>query len=338
MPAFKAVRTDRELECPEIDDGLRAAGCELVLLPEGAREDDLVAAVRDADLMLMCYTPISARVIDAAARLKGIVKYGVGIDAIDIAAAMARGIPVVNVPEYAEETVAEGAFALMIALAKKLMPVGREMAARGWAWPTPRWLGLDLAGRTLGLVGTGKIGRSMARMATGFRMRVIGCDPHVDAGSMLSAGIEKVDDLQALLKSSDVVSIHAVLDAATRHLIGARELGLMKPSAFLINVARGAIVDEAALVAALQEKRIAGAALDVFGEEPLRHAGHPVSALFGMDNVILFPHLTFYTVEAMRRLTDDTLARAREILEGRPVLVKSHDPRLRAQRRGVIFG
>jgi D-3-phosphoglycerate dehydrogenase len=338
MPAFKAVRTDRELECPEIDDGLRAAGCELVLLPEGASEDDLVAAVRDADLMLMCYTPISARVIDAAARLKGIVKYGVGIDAIDIAAAMARGIPVVNVPEYAEEMVAEGAFALMIALAKKLMPVGREMAARGWAWPTPRWLGLDLAGRTLGLVGTGKIGRSMARMATGFRMRVIGCDPYVDAGSMLSAGIEKVDDLQALLKSSDVVSIHAVLDAATRHLIGARELGLMKPSAFLINVARGAIVDEAALVAALQEKRIAGAALDVFGEEPLRHAGHPVSALFGMDNVILFPHLTFYTVEAMRRLTDDTLARAREILEGRPVLVKSHDPRLRAQRRGVIFG
>jgi D-3-phosphoglycerate dehydrogenase / 2-oxoglutarate reductase len=338
MPAFKAVRTDRELECPEIDDGLRAAGCELVLLPEGASEDDLVAAVRDADLMLMCYTPISARVIDAAARLKGIVKYGVGIDAIDIAAAMARGIPVVNVPEYAEETVAEGAFALMIALARKLMPVGREMAARGWAWPTPRWLGLDLAGRTLGLVGTGKIGRSMARMATGFRMRVIGCDPYVDAGSMLSAGIEKVDGLQALLKSSDVVSIHAVLDAATRHLIGARELGLMKPSAFLINVARGAIVDEAALVAALQEKRIAGAALDVFGEEPLRHAGHPVSALFGMDNVILFPHLTFYTAEAMRRLTDDTLARAREILEGRPVLVKSHDPRLRAQRRGVIFG
>jgi D-3-phosphoglycerate dehydrogenase len=338
MPAFKAVRTDRELECPEIDAGLRAAGCELVLLPEGASEDDLVAAVRDADLLLMCYTPISARVIDAAARLKGIVKYGVGIDAIDIAAATARGIPVVNVPEYAEETVAEGAFALMIALAKKLMPVGREMAARGWAWPTPRWLGLDLAGRTLGLVGTGKIGRSMARMATGFRMRVIGCDPYVDAGCMLAAGIEKVDDLQALLNSSDVVSIHAVLNTETRHLIGARELGLMKPSAFLINVARGAIVDEAALVAALREKRIAGAALDVFGEEPLRHAGHPLSALFAMDNVILFPHLTFYTAEAMRRLTDDTLARAREILEGRPVLVKSHDPRLRAQRRGVIFG
>ena len=140
--------------------------------------------MREADLLLMCYTPVTARVIEAAETLKGIVKYGVGIDAIDIAAAMARGIPVVNVPEYAEETVAEGAFALMIALAKKLMPITREMEARGWAWPTPRWMGIDLAGRTLGLVGVGCIGRSMARMAAGFRMRILGYDPHVSAATM----------------------------------------------------------------------------------------------------------------------------------------------------------
>src|SRR6185503_20220780 len=273
MPRFKAVRTDLELECPDIDAGLRAAGCELVLLPEAISEDELVTAVRDTDLLLMCYTPVTARVIQSTPKLKGIVKYGVGIDAIDIAAAIARGIPVVNVPEYAEETVAEGAFALMIALAKKLMPIGREVAAQGWAWPTARWMGLDLAGRTLGLIGTGKIGRSMARMAVGFRMRVIGYDPHVSADAMRAEGIEKIAELPALLGASDVVSIHTVLNAETRHLIGARELGLMKPSAFLINVSRGAIVDEAALVAALQETRIAGAALDVYGREPLAHAG-----------------------------------------------------------------
>src|SRR6188474_3149396 len=174
MPRFKAVRTDLELECPDIDAGLRAAGCELVVLPEAISEDELITAVRDTDLLLMCYTPVTARVIAAAPGLKGIVKYGVGIDAIDIPAAIARGIPVVNVPEYAEQTVAEGAFALMIALAKKLMPIGREMTTEGWAWPTARWIGLDLAGRTLGIVGTGKIGRSMARMAAGFRMRVTG--------------------------------------------------------------------------------------------------------------------------------------------------------------------
>src|SRR5438094_6713412 len=152
-PRFKAVRTDRELECQEIDTGLRERQVDLVTLPDGTSEDALIEVVRDADLLLMCYTPITARVIAAADRLKGIVKYGVGIDAIDIPAAISRGIPVVNVPEYAEETVAEGAFALMIALAKKLMPIGREMATKRWAWPTPQWRGLDLAGRTLGLIG-----------------------------------------------------------------------------------------------------------------------------------------------------------------------------------------
>jgi D-3-phosphoglycerate dehydrogenase len=333
---WKAVRTDRELECPEIDDGLRAAGCDLVLLPEGISEADLCAEVRDADLLLMCYTPVTARVINAAPNLKGIMKYGVGIDAIDIPAAIARGIPVVNVPEYAEETVAEGAFALMIALAKKLMPIGREMDAKGWAWPTPDWLGLDLAGRTLGLIGTGKIGHSMARMATGFRMRVLGHDPHVGADTMRAGGIEKVNELNALLRDSDFVSIHAVLNDGTRHLIGGLELSFMKPTAFLINVSRGAIVDEEALVIALREKIIAGAALDVFSQEPV-HIDHPMAALYEMDNVILFPHLTFYTQEAMARLTADTLARCAEMLEGRPVLVKSRDPRLRAQQKGVVF-
>src|SRR5256714_1267101 len=196
---FKAVRTDRELECPEIDAGLRTLGCELVLLPDGVSENELIAAVRDAELLLMCYTPVTARAIAAAEKLKGIVKYGVGIDAIDIPAAMARSIPVVNVPEYAEETVAEGAFALMIALAKKMMPLGREMAERGWTWPAPQWLGLDLAGRTLGLVGAGKIGRSIARMAAGFRMRVVGYDPYVSEASMRAANIEKIDDLRVVL-------------------------------------------------------------------------------------------------------------------------------------------
>jgi D-3-phosphoglycerate dehydrogenase len=334
----KAIRTDRGLECPQIDAGLRAANVALTVLPDGVSEKTLVEAVRDADLLLMCYQPVSARTIEAAGNLKGIVKFGVGIDAIDIDAARRRKIPVVNIPEYAEETVAEGAFALMIALAKKLVPISREMAKNGWAWPTPQWLGVDLAGRTLGLVGTGRIGRSMARMAKGFRMRVLGYDPNVDSNTMGQAGIERYDDLLAMLADCDVVSIHTALNAQTRHLLGARELAAMKPQALLINSARGALVDEAALVAALQEKRIGGAGLDVFNREPLAHRDHPMSALFGMHNVILSPHLTFYTEEAMARLENETLARCFEILEGRPVLVKSHDPRLRAQTHGVVFG
>ncbi|MBZ9906518.1 C-terminal binding protein [Mesorhizobium sp. BR115XR7A] len=336
---MKAVRTDRELECPGIDAGLRARGVELVTLPDGIPEAELKAAIADTDLLLMCYTPITAGVIDAAPRLKGIVKYGVGIDAIDIPAAMRRGIPVVNVPEYAEETVAEGAFALMIALAKRLPGITQAMTRDGWIWPEQRWLGRDISGATLGLVGCGKIGRSMARMAgQGFRARVIGFDPGVDAGTMRAAGIEKADDLHAMLRACDFVSLHCVLNDETRGLIGKHELACLKPSAIIVNVSRGALIDEAALVEAIVAGRIGGAGLDVYSVEPLARSGHPMSALFGRDNVILFPHLTFFTYEAMRRLEDDTLARCFEILEGRPVTIRSHDPRLRAQTAGVAFG
>ena len=334
----KVVRTDRELECPVIDAGLRAMGVDLVCIPDGAGENVLLAAVADAELILMCYTPITARVIAAAPKLKGIVKYGVGIDAIDIPAARARGIPVVNVPEYAERTVAEGAFTLMLALMKKLMPLDRTMQAEGWAWPTGRWLGADVAGKTVGIVGAGRIGRSFAQMAgAGFGAHVIAYSPHTPPESLMAAGIEPVADLMDLMARADVVSIHCVLNDETRGLIGAREIAAMKPTAILLNVSRGAIIDEAALVEAVVAGRIAGVGLDVYSQEPLALEGHPLSPLFGRDNVILLPHLTFFTHEAMVRLEEETLERCREVLEGRPVLVKSPDPRLRAQTRGVRF-
>ena len=327
---FKIVRTDLELETSHVDATLRAAGHDLRLLPDGIAEDALIAEVRDADLLLMCYTPITARVIAATDRLRGIVKYGVGIDAIDIPAARARGIAVVNIPEYAEETVAEGAFTLMIALAKKLVPLQREMQAQGWAWPTQRWLASDIAGKTVGLVGLGKIGRSMARMAgAGFRARILAYDPHVTAEAMQTAGAEKRTDLHEMLAECDFVSIHCVLNPDTRHLIGPAEIAAMKPTASLINVSRGAIIDEAALLDALERGTIAGAALDVFSAEPLARQDHPLSRLYAMENVLLSPHLTFYTAEAMRRLEDETLERCFEILEGREVVVNSQDPRLR---------
>lgn len=323
------MRTDRELELPGVDSALRAAGHELLLLPDGIAERDLLAAAKEAELILMCYTPLTRRVIEAAPRLRGIVKYGVGIDAIDIAAARERGIPVVNVPEYAEETVAEGAFALLMALAKNLKQLEKAMGAAGWVWPERRWLASDLAGKTVGIVGLGRIGASFARMATAFRMRVLAYDPYVAQATHR--------DLRAMLAECDFVSIHCVLNPETRHLIGERELRAMKPSAYLINVSRGAIVDELALLRTLERGGIAGAALDVYSQEPLAKQGHPLSALYAMDNVILSPHLTFYTREAMARLEADTLERCREVLERRPVTVRSRDPRLRSQSRGVRF-
>lgn len=338
MHGIKIVRTDRELECPVVDRVLSERGARLVLLPETVTEEELAGEVADADLLLMCYTPVTATVIDAARKLRAIVKYGVGIDAIDIAAARARSIPVVNIPEYAEETVAEGAFMLLIALARKLPAISAAMRTDGWAWPQQRWLGSDIAGKTLGLVGVGRIGRSMARMAgAGFRAEVLGYDPHVDAQTMREAGVTRVDSLADMLPRCDFVSLHSVLDKTSHHVIGAAEMALMKPTALLINVSRGALVDEAALLAALKEGRIAGAGLDVYGREPLDRVSHPLCELYGMDNVILFPHLTFFTREAMARLEEDTLARCLEALSGEPVLVKSRDPRLVSQGAGVRF-
>lgn len=316
----------------QVDSRLRELGARLVTLPDGISEPELMRELVDADLLLMCYTKISRAVIENAPRLKAIIKYGVGIDAIDIVAARERGIPVVNIPDYAEETVAEGAFALMIALAKRFKPIQNAMQQDGWAWPESRWLANDLAGKTIGLVGVGRIGTSMARMAGAFRMRVLGYDPPAK-----DIPAERFEDLNAMLERCDFVSVHCVLNECTRGLLGEAEFSCMKPSAYLINVSRGEIVNEMALLWALQSGRIAGVALDVYGQEPLTKNGHPLSALYAMDNVLVWPHLTFYTQEAMQRLEEETLARCMEALEGRLLTVKSHDPRLRAQTVGVKF-
>ena len=327
---MKILRTDMELETPLVDRTLREWGHELSLVSDGIDEDAFCREVADCELLLMCYTPITAKVINAAPKLKGIVKYGVGIDAIDIPAAHERGMVVVNIPEYAEETVAEGAFAMLIALARRMPEIQSQMSRRSWIWPESKWLGSDINGKTIGIVGCGKIGSAMARMAgKGFRARVVGFDPFRTKEEMGSNGIEKFNNLKEMLSICDFVSLHAVLNQDTKHLIGAKELAAMKPTAFLINSARGALVDEAALLRALEEKKIAGAGLDVFSTEPLNQNKHPLSALYNMKNVILFPHVTFFTTEAMHRLEAETLERCLEIIEGRPVIIRSDDPRLK---------
>jgi D-3-phosphoglycerate dehydrogenase len=335
---YKIVRTDCEIDCPAIDSSLTDSGAKLILTPAGISEFGLISAVKDADLLLMCYTPVTGNVIRSASKLRGIVKYGVGIDAIDLSTAIECGIPVVNVPEYAEQTVAEGAFCLLIALAKKLLPLDRAMKRSGWVSPTTPWLATDLAGKTLGLIGVGRIGRSMARMAgSGFNVRVIGYNPNMSAQKMQAAGVEKYNDLHAMLNVSDMVSIHCVLSPSTLGMIGTEEFAVMSRKPLLINVSRGAIVDEAAMLHALKTGQISGAGLDVFSAEPLNRTTHPLRSLFDMDNVILSPHLTFFTEEAMQRLSTDTVARCHEILSGQTVLVKSRDSRLLAQDKGVRF-
>ena len=171
----------------------------------------------------------------------------------------------------------------------------------------------------------------------GFRARVIAFSPHTDDHEMAKFGVTKYNSLSKLLSDSDFVSIHSVLNAETEKLIGEKELRQMKPNAILINSARGAIIDEQALIKAIKEKWIAGLGLDVFSQEPLNSRNHPMKELYGRPNVILLPHLTFYTKEAMDRLETETLERSFEILQGKKVLIKSLDPRLLKQSHSVVF-
>lgn len=334
---MKIVRTDAELHLPTLDDRLRADGHDLVLLPDGISEAELADAVLDAEIVMMCYTPVPRSIIAGAPKLRGIVKYGVGIDAIDIAAAKDHGVTVVNIPEYAENTVAEGAFLLLLALLRKLPGLSATMQQEGWAWPEPRWLGRDVAGLTVGLIGFGRIGQSFARMAgAGFGAKVIAFDPHQPDDVFSDLNAARAATLGDLLAQSDVVSLHTVLTDDTRHLIGPQAFRAMKTDAILINVSRGALVDEAALLGALRNGQIAGAGLDVYSQEPLSLTDHPMSELLGYPNVILLPHLTFWTHQAMQRLEDDTYARLQELIEGRPVTIRSKDPRLLGQS-GAIY-
>lgn len=307
-----------------------------MLVPGGRGPGEFAGIAADADVVLTCYQPVTEALFATARRLRAVVKYGVGIDAIDTDAARRHRVPVVNVPDYASDTVAEAAFLLLLALARKLPALSRQVRTAGWVDPTPAWLGTEVAGSTVGLVGVGRIGSNLARKAgAGFGARVIGYDPNLTPDQLRARGVQPYDDLHALLATSDFVSLHATLTPQTRRLIGSAELAAMKPTAYLINVSRGELVDEPALLQALQDGTIAGAGLDTYGREPLRPSGHPLSPLLDMDNVVLTPHLAFYTGAAMRRLQDEALQRCAEALAGGPLTVLSDDPRLTAQQSGV---
>ena len=275
----------------------------------------LLPLIVDTDVLVVsCFAQVPAALIEAGRRLRGIVKYGVGVDNIDLRAAKERGIPVANCPDYGSGTVADHAFALLIALARRLVLQDAQFRRQGWYWPEERFCGVDLEGKTLGLIGLGRIGRKMARRAAGFEMQVIACDPYVDVNAVEVKGCRvRLVTLDELLTSSDFVSVHCVLTPETRQLLGERELRAMKPSAFLIDVSRGEIIDESALLRGLEEGWLAGAGLDVFPSEPLADQ-HP---LLAMPNVVVTPHLAWYTWEAAARQSQQAADAVLDILAGR---------------------
>jgi len=285
------------------DEGWELIRCDDRTLPDGG----LSAHLARMDFLVVGLIPATARVIAAAPRLKAVLKHGVGVDNIDIPAATARGIPVLNTPGANANAVAELALGGMLAIARRIPQGHAKVTGGGWE----RFVGVELAGRTLGIVGLGNIGKRLARKARALDMEVIAADPFPDAAFCRETGIRMLP-LSDLLVRADFVSLHLFGGKDNARLIGAPQLALMKPTAFLLNYARGEIVDLDALARALSEGRLAGAAIDAYDREP-PDAGHPV---FSLPNVVFTPHSGADTTEAVENMGLMNIADIKAILAG----------------------
>ena len=291
-------------------DGIDALeGQHEVIVSIGLSEDELVEAVADISaLVVRSQTRVTPKVIEAAPKLEVIGRAGVGVDNIDLDVATERGVIVVNAPLANTVSAAEHAFGLMLAMARNVPQAVASLKAG--EWERSRYQGVELAGHTLGIVGLGRVGTEVATRARAFEMRVIAYDPFVSAERASGLGIEIVG-LEKLLANSDFVSLHTTLYEGTRGLINDEHLALMKPTARIINTARGELVDEQALFDAVESGQIAGAAIDVFSEEPAIG-----NVLTTSDRIVATPHLAASTVEAQDRAAVAVAEQVLEVLDG----------------------
>ena len=308
---------------------LGVIGAELVVAQTG-EPDELVALAADVDAILTNWKRVPSEALDAATQCLIVSRYGVGLDNISVSHATELGILVTNVPDFCLEEVSDHTMALVLACARRVVTFSRETHAGVWDLAAGRGLP-RLAEQTIGLIGYGNIARAVVPKARGFGLRVLAYTPRATAPR--DGEVELTNDLERLLAESDYVSLHAPATPETTGLIGARELGLMKPTAYLINTSRGALVDETALVAALDAGTIAGAALDVLGQEPPPD-GHP---LLRREDTIVTPHAAFYSETAIAELQTKAATNVALVLQGTlPATVVNPDVRARkAYRAGL---
>ncbi|RJS84141.1 D-glycerate dehydrogenase [Candidatus Bathyarchaeota archaeon] len=273
----------------------------------------LIAELQDADALVAGVTPIDKEILDKSPKLKVVARFGVGYDNVDVEECTKRGIWVTYTPNALSEAVADLTLGLMICLARRIVQADRYVR-RSWGKPDSELfpLGVDLSGKVLGIIGLGRIGSAVAKKALAFNMEIIYFDTIRKRELEENLGVKYVN-LDFLLRNSDFISIHVPLTESTRGLIGAKELKMMKRSAYIINTARGPIIDENALCKALSEGWISGAALDVFEKEPL-----PLdSPLRKLENVILTPHIGSASRETRRRMAEMDVKNIRAVLEGK---------------------
>jgi lactate dehydrogenase-like 2-hydroxyacid dehydrogenase len=313
-------------EDAEIENAILGKVARLEMFKAAEIESVPEALWRDCDAILLWHVlPMRHQVLDLMQRCRVIVRAGVGYDHIDLEACGARGIAVCNVPDYGTSEVADHAIALMLALTRGIVRYHNALAADpvgNWDVPhnplIPR-----LRTKTFGVVGMGRIGTAAARRAAAFGLRIAFYDPYLPDGADLALGFERADSLEALLRQADIVSLHTPLSEETRHLIDAKALAAMKPTAVLINTARGAVVDVAALTQALREGRIAAAGIDVLPQEP-PEAGHPLmlavrqGAPWTVGRVIVTPHAAWYSTDSYIDMRSKAARTILEVLEGKP--------------------
>jgi D-3-phosphoglycerate dehydrogenase len=280
------------------------------LIDGEASDEPLPDLVADADAVIAMYADVDAALLDAMPDCRVVSRTGIGVDNVDIDAATERGVYVTNVPDYCIPEVSTHTFALLLALARKVVAFDARAARGEWDEHAGRPMH-RLDGRTLGLVAYGDIARAVAEKARAFGMEVIAHDPYVDPADV-GDGVTLVEDLSTLLAASDAVSIHAPLTPETEGMIGAAELDAMKESAFLVNAARGGIVDEEALADAVERGAIAGAGLDTLAEEPPPSD----SPLLDPEDVILTPHAAYNSAESVRELREKAARNVRQTLAG----------------------
>ena len=315
----KVVLTDYVWDSLDVERRILGESAELHPM-QTKKPDEFIAAAADCDALLNTYAgPITAQVMAKMPKCRIIARYGIGVDTIDLEAATAAGIIVTNNPTYCIEEVAEHAMALLLACARKTAFYDRMVRDGRWEVPPGKPL-FRLAGSTLGLVGFGNIARQVALRAAAFGMRVLYFDPYVKQGQFDCPGIAV--ELEELLGAADIVSLHPPLTPQTRKMINDAALARMKPTAYLVNCSRGPIIDTEALVRALDARKIAGCALDTTDPEPLPNP-HP---LRGRENVILNPHVAWYSEQAMKGLQAGAPGEVRRVLSGEwPINVVNKD-------------
>ena len=267
-----------------------------IMLAGGGTPEEIIALAPQADAILTCWKDVPAEALDIAPNCRIVSRYGIGLDNIPIGRATELGMLVTNVPDFCLEEVSDHVMALLLATARQLLPLARTPERSSWTRDTPRPIP-RVRGQTLGLIGFGNIARALVAKALGFGLRVIAFTPRLRAEDA-PEGVEVTNDLSVLLAASDYISIHCPLSDETAHLIDAAALAQMKPSALLINTSRGGVIDESALIRALQDGQIGAAALDVTDPEP----PSADNALLTLENVIVTPHAAFYSVAATAEL------------------------------------